>query len=515
MYSYVIIDDEPLIRKGLIKKINSVTEEFQFCGEADNGEDALLLVKQVDPDLIFTDMRMPVMDGKSLLKRLQKDYPRQKIIVISGYSDFEYMQEAISAKVLNYLLKPFSREEIYEALNKAITDIQKERSERQQLAFHHMEKDRVSFQRDAQIVLNYILGVHVSATVPTFQSQAFQLFHTALFYRLVMVYSPVDIPEEDPFEEQTMIYLPHPQSKKLAFLIVYTLQNNSSDLERIPDKINKWIEAFQAKEMKDISIGISQLKTKFDELNEARLETTAALNYRKLSEHNICSTWNEDSFNLGEDLIWDRTEELVFFIESGNMIKVEKLIGELFEFYYSKPSVTLHVFKEHCRIIVSSVKEMMNRYFLNQSLSSSSLEDVLNLSFDTEEIRDYFKTILTSLTELMKDKTVYSSPNVIDNIKSFIHQNYSSSITLERMSELFFLNPSYLSYLFKEKTGVNLIDYVNQVRIDYAKSWLKDSNEKIYKIAKKLGYGNAKYFFRIFKKTTGYTPEEYRQIYRL
>ena len=112
MYTYIVIDDESLIRKGTIKKLQPMEEQITCIGEADNGKAGIELIQEVHPDIVILDMQMPIMGGKELLPYLAESYPDMPLIVISGYRDFDYVKQAISAAAIDYILKPFSKEAI-------------------------------------------------------------------------------------------------------------------------------------------------------------------------------------------------------------------------------------------------------------------------------------------------------------------------------------------------------------------------------------------------------------------
>ena len=124
MYRYIIVDDEEPIQKGILKKLESMEDTIACVGTAFNGEDALTLIEEKNPDIIITDMNMPVMSGKTLLKELTLRYSSKQIIVVSGYKDFEYLHEAIVAHAIDYILKPFGKTEIIKAMQKAIRNIE-------------------------------------------------------------------------------------------------------------------------------------------------------------------------------------------------------------------------------------------------------------------------------------------------------------------------------------------------------------------------------------------------------
>ena len=120
MYSILLADDEEEVRKGIIRKIDWENLGFQVVGDAENGEEALEKIEQLKPDVVMTDIRMPYMDGLTLSKRIRQKYPSTKILIFSGYDDFEYAQQAIKLNVTEYILKPVNVEELTEAGNMRI-----------------------------------------------------------------------------------------------------------------------------------------------------------------------------------------------------------------------------------------------------------------------------------------------------------------------------------------------------------------------------------------------------------
>lgn len=513
MYSFIIVDDEPLIRKGLLKKILSFGEKLSFAGEADNGADALELINSQDPDIIFTDMRMPEMDGKSLMKIIHQQYPDKKMIVISGHSDFDYMKEAISAKVVSYLLKPFSREEIHRTLEQAIEALEKDRTVKQEVVLKTAEYEQISYHSDIQSLLHLIIGIHQRDKLPSFQSVRLKEVWAAPSHILLTLYAP-DSNAQEIGEQQDYVYIPHSQSDKLAFMLLSYPegQSEASMIEHAKQTAELLIDTVSVRNGSEGCVGISTVLHDLKMLRQAHQETIAALDQRSIADFGRCYLYNKQS-GAPDVMLWERTHELLFLIESGQTSKVKELVLDFFAFYIRQPAVSLAHLKEQSRVIIQEVKKILSDYLQTHAdgAPSSSLESVLNISFDLDSIRAYLLTVLTSTADLLKGCSAYSSENVIDNIKTYIHKNFTKDLTLEKISSLFYLNPSYLSFLFKEKTGQNFTDYINQLRIEQAKTLLKSTDDKIYKIAKLLGYVNPKYFFRVFKKMTGLTPEEFRK----
>ncbi len=513
MHTFIIVDDEPLIRKGLLKKIQSFHAPLTFLGEADNGSDALQLIKDSDPDIILTDMRMPEMDGKSLMKHIHEQYPDKKIIVISGYSDFEYMQVAISAKVIGYLLKPFSREEIHRTLQLAIDAIDQQRSVKLEVVQKTAENEEISRKSDIQSLLNVILGIHQMNKPPVFSSKAFASLAEQAHYMLLTLYSPQPLAVEQLPVLSESLYIPHPQSANLAFVLL-TFRRGESEramLGHAELAAKQLIEQVGSRGGGESCIGVSGVTSSLAALRQAHQETIAALDKRSVTDFGKCYMYSTVP-QASSVVIWSKSHELLFFIESGNVSKTTELVLDFFSFFVRQPDLTLVQLKEQARDIMMEVKKILSAYLQTDviSSSSSSLESVLSISFDIEAVKEYMLKVLTGIAELLKERSTYSSDHVIDNVKLYIHNHFTQDLTLERVSSLFYLNPSYLSYLFKEKTAENFTDYINKLRIEQAKNLLRSTDDKVYKIAKTLGYDNPKYFFRVFKKMTGTTPENFR-----
>ena len=518
LYTYIIVDDEPLIRRGMIKKLKPLSEEAQFVGEADNGIEALKLIREVNPDIIFTDMRMPEMDGKTFLKILQNDFPDKKIIVISGYSDFEYMQEAISAKVVGYLLKPFNREEIHSALQKAINLINQERAYQLKLETTETEKEEIKYQSDLQVLNNVILGISKNFEP---KCTIFQNIDESQQFILLTVYSTTNLVENlnspvlmENIRKYGFINIPNNHNDNIYFFLL-NFAKNVRDLQQSTSvKSNLLYESISKGITKDcIYLGISKTKQSILQLNEAYIETISALDNRLITDISHILFYNGVQATL-DIPNWEKTDELLFHIESGQSDKVLELTSDYFNFICEIPALTILSLKNLCNDLIHEVRNMLSTYFetITKDSPSTSFDSILETAFDIDSIKSFFFQVLPSLTEVFREKNIYGSENLIDNIKTYITKNYNKEITLNKIATLFFINPSYCSYLFKEKTGENFNDFVNRIRIEKAKHLLKSSSDKVYKIAKTLGYDNTKYFFRVFKKMTGYTPEEYRMM---
>ena len=161
MYSILLADDEEEVRKGIIKKIDWENLGFQVVGDAENGEEALEKIEQLKPYVVMTDIRMPYMDGLTLSKRIRQKYPSTKILIFSGYDDFEYAQQAIKLNVTEYILKPVNVEELTEILNRVRDNLDEEIEQRR-----NVRRLRESYQNSLPILREIFLNDLVKGNVP-------------------------------------------------------------------------------------------------------------------------------------------------------------------------------------------------------------------------------------------------------------------------------------------------------------------------------------------------------------
>ena len=160
LYRIMLVDDEEEVRKAMIRKMDWETLGFTVVGDAENGEDALEKIEQLEPDVVMTDIRMPYMDGLTLTERIRKKYPSVKILIFSGYDDFEYAQQAIKLNVTEYILKPVNGEELAEILNRIRENLDEEIGQRRDIS-----RLRESYQNSLPIVRELFLNELVQGNV--------------------------------------------------------------------------------------------------------------------------------------------------------------------------------------------------------------------------------------------------------------------------------------------------------------------------------------------------------------
>ena len=516
MYRYVIIDDESLIRKGTVKKIENMRSDVTCIGEAENGESGIRLIEELGPDFVILDMQMPGMDGTQLLPYLSEHYPQMPLIVISGFRDFDYMKHAISANAVDYLLKPFSREAISGCITSAIKRFENSQKITQQIISSQQQKEAARYEYDMQYLTNLILGFHTGNASLT--SEKLKFINDTHKLVLLTLYShqlssQLDIQgwlEEGGFGDLA-IYLSNKTYPQIGFLVLFLPNQSAVSETSLLTQITDSLLVRARQNERSLLIGISNIHSDLKELNVAFRETSEALNQQLLNGPGLCCyVYNENADP--RQVTWDREDEFLFRIEAGMYKEVMELTEALFSWFRSIPVFTLKDAKYYCYYLSNQCKDILKVYLkTDKQPASDRASNAVNQIFRLEELKDYYLQFFLNIAGILKTESIYSGGTVIENIQLYIQHNYQKYLTQDFLASLFYLNRSYLSTLFRQTTGTKFVDYLNNVRIEKAKEILANSDRKMYQVAKAVGYDNTKYFFRIFKKTVGCSPEQYRK----
>ncbi len=516
MYTYLIVDDEALIRKGILKKLESLEEMVICVGEASNGEEALALIKEKNPDIIITDMQMPVLNGSQLLPIISAEFLGKQIIVISGFKDYDYMKHAISANAVDYILKPFSKEEIKQTILSAIKRIENNAALQNQLFSSEEATEKARYEYDIQILKNLVLGYHTMT--PSITSKQLYFINGAQDIVLMMIYSKESIQaihcqnflDENGFGNLA-VFVPHLNSEHLGFIILFVPEKSTLAIKQLCMQISKELTQLCESSGFEIFLGISKSQNDLLHLYRAYEESVQALNQQPIINLKDRSFFFEEH-REPRILQWNDSEEFIFRLEAGMTDEVERLVENLFAHYLTITGCTLSDVKYHCYQLALQTETIIS-YYVGQKIQSepkSSMQNIVNSMFSILELKYYYMQFFRNISILLKSQSVYAISDNIEKIKIYTQRNYQKNLTLEFISSLFYMNRSYCSHCFKQTTGENYVDYLNGIRLEKAKSLLGTTDKKMYQIAKAVGYDNVKYFFRVFKKKVGVTPEKFR-----
>nr|WP_321293113.1 response regulator [uncultured Trichococcus sp.] len=476
MYNFLIADDEILIRKGTLKKIEKLGLPIQCAFEAGNGKEALTYLEANSIDFVITDMDMPEYDGVQFLDYLKRQFPEMPIIVISGHQNFAYLQKAIQANAINYILKPFSREDIQKSLLDVIAMLEKKKSQK---------------CNENEVIISTIIGHQTELGMKALH----KMIPVSNQYYLVLSVCRDPEASLELLDQMAIFSEPIPKYTLTRFSIIEKSKTLAL-IDSLPESVLLGISS----PMKDAAAISSYYQNCIDALNFRKSTSQPAIFYY-------------DSTVRNEKYTFAHIAELMYYLETGkeNMLK-EKLRG-YFETAYFSEGATLFDLKDIGLSLIEKSKQFLDDYYRMQSNYTypEIHQEVMERLFTFMDISTYFLDFLGNIAKSMSYEHLYSSQDIIANVKDYLDIHFADAITLDFLSDIFYINSSYLSTLFKEKTGMKYVDYLNGLRIDAAKTLLQTTDRRAATISRLVGYDNEKYFYRVFKKFTDLTPEQYRK----
>lgn len=502
MIRTVIIDDEPYLRQYISNCISEQNSNYQVIGEAGNGLDAIALITAEKPDVIFLDIKMPVLDGLQVIERLSKfsNY-HPYIIILSGYSEFEYAQKALRFNVFDYLLKPLDLNILKNLLNKihSLLDEKKNDIKLQCLnALIHHDFLTLS-QHDTEM---YFSEYHIFHTF-------YLCFGPYCIYRYNQFSILGTINTEDYLHELFTnslsktcdFWILNGEHQNEFFIIVSEKEYDAlTDIHKLGSKLYRNIQ----KKFSYITLIEKVQIPKFSKIQDSILELK---HYAKTYSIFGCSTYfsiekSEPSTIYTMILSSSEEKKLQHAAENNQysvLIEYIKIMLSKCEEKKCTQQVLEHFLKRICQII-------------NQNQYSVSINEKINeLLSASKNYVELFQNINELISELCHN--VLSAPHIhtIEHVKLYIDEHFTEPLSLDILSGKFGFSICYLSTLFKKTYNVSLNEYIIKKRIQKAEQLLISAPSlNIKTIAEIVGYTDSYYFSRIFKSTTGKSPSSYR-----
>lgn len=532
----MIADDEKWVRTTIKTLIPFKQLGFDLACEAANGIEALELIRQHQPDILLTDIMMPGLTGLDLIRELRKTAPQIRIIIISGYSDFEYAKTAMKYGVMDYLLKPVDEKELAGVLVRLAGEI---REKRQQEETQEQEKSR--YKKALPIVCEAFLNQIISPNAFTMEQMKSTLEkYGILFPHLlftVAVFSPDGLQEEgtetrteartDSWKRIVARVLKH----SLRAVTFSCHQNTTELIAILNHKDEPIVEAFQKafllctrileKRLEtSVSAGISGSCRQLGRLGELYSQAVHGLQWRFWGKPGGLYRFNQDTAASQplSQLTDDTLNKIALNLKLSNVQTALDYISNSIKGHSQAEPVNPSLVKEFYWQLIQSVLGMLNiqLQFIHQDtlLTGEHPYERIKKTIFLEQLGACTRDMMQRIYDFYHDKNPVNNTNLIENAKKIIEGNYAGDISLEQVARHVHLSAAYLSELFKKETGMSFIDYKTLVRIDRAKEFLGTTHMNVYEVSSRVGYTDPKYFSKLFKKVTGKTVFEYRKEVR-
>ena len=497
-YKLLVVDDEKLAREYIINLVDWSRFGIDAVYEADNCFNALEIIEDKKPDIVFLDIKMPEMTGTQLLMVLCEKNINTQVVVLSGYSDFESARMMLkTGKVIQYLLKPVSEDLAIEAVAQSIENIEKKKQLEgmKEMLEVVATKEKKRFYQSKIFGFSYEEGTAVSDNE----------YNSML---IAVMYCEDGSPEGTDVCKDMLVY----QISNLRFIYpceqegYYALlfASERTGIEEDTHKICSYIC-----EKNGCCCGIGKEYNNVEDLNASYREAKFACESRIFVSKNVITP---DDIYVGLKKYIDRDamiKKMTQHVRAGAREKIDDLLKIMIKSYFFTVSED-----ESKQMYDLSVAKAYFAYFLEAILAKT--KTTLNISnlFSVKNIDELFqmmrRTLHQSCEYYMQDKFIHKQ-KLISEVKQYIEANYNKPISLNDAADVVFINPSYLSRLFSEVEGEVFTDYVIRVRINEAKKLLINRKLKVYEVAEMVGYKNFKYFLKVFKEKEGITPAHYRE----
>lgn len=495
IFKLLIVDDEATMRKGIAEYMNWDAIDCEVVGTACDGMEAISFLQEHDVDIIITDIRMPEVDGLAVAKYVYESHHNQKVILLTGYADFEYAKTAIKYNVTAFILKPTNKKELFEAVQSAQSQLITSKQ------YTNIAKEELAFLKE-QFLQDLTNQPYISQLLPKLQQ-----YNISLENYYIVAFRLIPFSNEIASLKKIII----DEKKRNAYCYRY---NNLiitiyyfDDLNIILQNCREITSITRTLDSRDIAIGISNHHSTPAEFSQAVSEAIYALSLNFYSENNI--SLFSDAKNNNYDLTVENSLDLFQFenyLLNWQYKEAENNLNNIFTKFKSNlvnaqdaKNICSQIYYICSRIAIKKDFPPLPSEYLGKINSAS---DIFALESSLLDILRYIRSY--------SDTAANTQKQLISQAMKYIDENISSELSLDTIANHLHISPSHLSRTFKKATNHSLTDYINHARIKKAKELLKHTDIYTYTIAEMAGYNDATYFSSIFKKYEGVSPSEYR-----
>lgn len=535
LYSIILVDDEEEVRKSIIKQIDWESAGFQVVGDAENGEDALEKIEVLEPDVVLTDIRMPYMDGLTLAEKIRQRYPSTKVVIFSGYDDFEYAQKAIKLNVTEYILKPVNVEELTSILKRIKSNLDEEIEEKR-----NVSRLRENYRKSLPIIREQFFNdmVHRRLADDLIESKLRE-YDIPITGARKWIIAAIDVEKSDDrskktlslHEEEELIPISVMQivreklksycrfslfqSTAEAGMVVIAALDDDNTTTGLIDVLGDICKETKRILEVPVTIGIGHSVTGLSKITGSYQSAVEALGYKAVVGSGITIYINDMEPVGSGKLEFDNSDESDF-ISAVKFGPDEKIEAVMVRISGKLESARVHYRQQQVYVfgVLNTVIQMIQQYDLNlEEILGGELEylSVIDKLQKREEFGEWLLKTARKMNQAINQERDMTTRQVIQQAKQYIMDNYQNpDLSVEMICRHLYMSPAYFSTMFKKETGQAYIAYLTEIRLNKAVELLNKTDDKTYVIASKVGYQEQNYFSYVFKKKFGVSPTKFR-----
>ncbi|CAH1220689.1 Regulator of RpoS [Paenibacillus allorhizoplanae] len=494
MIRIMVVEDEKAIRLGIVSMIEHMELHVSVVGSFANGLEAVQFLSKQAVDVIITDISMPRMDGFELAEHVRLTHPDTNIIILSGYNQFDYVRNALRSGVSDYLVKPVNKKELHQVLQKLMD---------------HRLQERMRKGQTTDLLLQSYLAGELKAdqlevlweSFSTYSGHAIPCVFVVCKAKQTMIST---ISQRSHMDTSMPEMITCTLTPNLQLFIVFGV----GDVEALAQTIRG--------DKADLR-GISSVISRFEDWPRGYSEAISAycLHWHNIDRISLIP-YAEPSYHRSEMTMMVSLIDSLLQNSSKWMDREElnKLKDQL---YHRSKRIQIH-WADLCRVLGYLLYQLRMRISdaTNRSLLSQPDSNEIELQLcEHEVLQDVFDDIFDRVDRLLGDMELEPGAyerKVVSTVKKIIEQTYNREIELSELANKVHLTANYVSFLFRKETGMTITEYIMDLRVSKAKELLLNQLElKTYEVGQAVGYPDAAYFNRLFKKVVGTTPRMYRE----
>lgn len=527
LYSVLMVDDEEEVIQIIRRKIDWEALGFFVCGQARNGMEALEMVEELQPDVVMTDIKMPYMDGLELSRQLKERYKDIRIIIFSGFDDFDYAKQAIGLEVEDYLLKPIDATEIRKVFEKTKVSLDEARDLKNNLA--HLEN---YYQKSLPILREGFFSSLIENAIP-FNSikdylEEYQISLTGPYYAISIIHTSLKTMPEGMSPQLFQLSIRQWLEQNLVTeqsCYIFNYGNNIAaltqfsymdEISRYTDECDRLCKSARKSYQAIVTIGIGKVVDSLKDIPASYKGAREALSYRTIYGAGNAINIMEIDPKSNEVLSFQTRDSIHNLLKQIKMGSEEDLKNVIHHYIHTLSNAKLNM--QGFSILLMELLSELYRFMLNNEIDLSVIneqnEDIYSkiLQMDSlEEIGSWLLSISKKIRTIIQEERIHKTGSFVRSAKNYIKENFSNpELSIDLVCSELGVSSSYFSTIFKKETGKTFLNYLTEYRMKEAERLLIEENEKKYIIAEKVGYSDPSYFSYVFKKWFGMSPMKYK-----
>ena len=529
MFKLLIVDDEPLVCVGVQSMLDWASLGIEIVGIARNGQYAANMIEEHHPDIVISDIKMPIKNGLQLAQESSEKYGRLPVfIMLTSYDDFSYARQALQAQAIEYLIKPeLDADTLLNAIHKALAIVR---------------KHKAGLTHTQVLVHSNILALREKFFVRLYNN----LFESEEMYQIQKKELNIDLSDAGFTVANCRMLVSGDRKVNTSDQIAMYSSAMQLVRETLPKYLKCYVLPLAIWHFTVIFCLDEEMIAEYKAFVSEALKQTSVLihSYLNISLHAAVGSVVSNPRNLNVSYSQSQRcshnmqyTDMIVFCESASEIndshiietqamrqKIQKALEEMDTLaLYEALSVAADAIEQYpSDLLLQAMDATYNILYMAISLlpKGEALLDEIYSDFpdgyrmlyhlrDNRSIAAWIRQLRDGCSELLQSRKQSYKEHVVANVKTYIRENLNKRLSLNEVAAVFNFNPNYLSQLFSKYAGIGFVEYITGVRISAAKELLAQGNLRIYEIAERLGFESSFYFSKVFKKTEGISPKEY------